>query len=124
MFVEAEGAGREEAHHVHLVDVGKVRSIRRAMKSNRTFSILSDTFKALGDPARSKIIFALSRAELCVCDLSSLLGLSESAVSHHLRVLRNMRLVKHRRAGRMVYYSLDDDHIVRILDELLEHVEE
>ena len=85
---------------------------------------LADTFKVLGDGTRVRILDALSRAELCVCDLSSLLGLQESAVSHQLRLLRGARLVRARRDGRMVFYSLDDQHIVRLFEQGLEHVKE
>ncbi len=85
---------------------------------------LSEVFKVLGDEARTKILYALSRDELCVCDIANILGLSVSTVSHHLRLLRGFRLVKHRRAGRMVFYSLDDHHIVNLIHECLEHIKE
>lgn len=85
---------------------------------------VAETFKVLGDPTRTKIIFALFTAELCVCDLASLLNTTSSAVSHQLRILRNMRLVKYRKEGKMVFYSLDDDHINNLFHECLRHVEE
>lgn len=85
---------------------------------------LAETFKALGDPTRVRILDALSRAELCVCDLATLLGLSESACSHQLRLLRSLRLVRSRRAGRMIFYALDDDHITRLFAQGLEHAAE
>src|SRR5438132_11996234 len=87
-------------------------------------SALAETFKVLGDVTRVRILDALSRAELCVGDLAELLGLSESAVSHQLRLLRGMRLVRPRRDGRLIYYRLDDDHILRLFEQGLEHVEE
>ena len=87
-------------------------------------SALAETFKVLGDVTRVRILDALSRAELCVGDLAELLGLSESAVSHQLRLLRGMRLVRPRRDGRLIFYSLDDHHIVGLLEHGLEHVEE
>ena len=87
-------------------------------------SALAGTFKVLGDPTRVRILDALSRSELCVCDMARLLGLSESAVSHQLRLLRSMRLVRSRREGRMIFYSLDDQHIVRLFEQGLEHVQE
>jgi len=102
----------------------RVRSVQKMMKPDRTMQALAETFKVLGDLTRVKIIFALSRQELCVCDLANLLGLSKSAVSHQLRLLRNMRLVKYRKDGKMVYYSLDDQHIKNLFDEGLRHVEE
>ncbi|MBM7624065.1 ArsR/SmtB family transcription factor [Sporohalobacter salinus] len=83
---------------------------------------LAETFKVLGDPTRIKIINALSNVELCVCDISEHLEMSSSAVSHQLRVLRNLNLVKYRKEGRTVYYSLDDDHILQLFSQCLEHI--
>ena len=85
---------------------------------------LADTFRVLGDPTRVRILDALSGGELCVCDIASLVGISESAVSHQLRLLRGMRLVRPRRAGRLVYYAVDDQHILELLRQALTHVEE
>jgi ArsR family transcriptional regulator len=85
---------------------------------------LAETFKVLGDVTRVRILDALARTELCVNDIAALLGLSESAVSHQLRVLRGMRLVRPRREGRMVFYSLDDQHIVGLFEQGLQHVRE
>lgn len=92
--------------------------------ADATVSALADTFRVLGDPTRVKILDALSAGELCVCDIAELVGISESAVSHQLRLLRGMRLVRPRRAGRLVYYSLDDQHIIELLRQALTHVEE
>lgn len=89
-----------------------------------TAASLAETFKVLGDETRVRLLDALSRSELCVGDLASLLDLSESAVSHQLRLLRNMRLVRSRRAGRQIFYMLDDEHIVRLFRQGLDHVEE
>ena len=85
---------------------------------------LAETFKVLGDLTRVRMLDALSHSELCVGDLAGLLGLTESAVSHQLRLLRSMRLVRSRRAGRMVIYMLDDDHILKLFRQGLDHVEE
>ena len=85
---------------------------------------LAETFKVLGDPTRVRMLDALARAELCVSDLARMLGSSESAVSHQLRLLRNLRLVRPRRSGRMVFYTLDDQHIVKLFAQGLEHVQE
>lgn len=85
---------------------------------------LADTFKALGDPTRVRILIALASAELCVCDLAKLSSLSVSAVSHQLRLLRTHRLVRPRRDGKMMYYSLDDGHVRSLFEEGLRHVEE
>lgn len=109
---------------VEFVDERRVKRVKRAMKSAEATQLLAETFKALGDPTRVKIAFALSREELCVCDLANLLGASESAVSHSLRTLRQLKLVKFRREGKIAYYSLDDDHIRQLLDLGFEHVGE
>ncbi|MBM7867781.1 metalloregulator ArsR/SmtB family transcription factor [Heliobacterium gestii] len=87
-----------------------------------TYQDLAQLFKALGDPSRSRVLHALSFGELCVCDLASLLEISQSAVSHQLRLLRGLRLVKYRKDGKMVYYSLDDEHVRGLLRQGLEHV--
>ncbi|MFQ6110699.1 MAG: ArsR/SmtB family transcription factor [Nitrospinota bacterium] len=108
---------------VEFVDREKVESVRKAMKSERAFYDTAEIFKLLGDSTRTKLLFALSREELCVCDLANLLGLSGSAVSHQLRLLRNMKVVKFRKEGKMVYYSLDDSHILNLFTECLKHVE-
>jgi len=92
--------------------------------SARTVEALADTFRVLGDPTRVRILDALSSGELCVCDIASLVGISESAASHQLRLLRGMRLVRPRRAGRLVYYAVDDQHILELLAQALTHVEE
>ncbi len=85
---------------------------------------LAETFKVLGDVTRVRILDALSRSEMCVGDLAGLLALSESATSHQLRLLRGLHLVRPRRAGQMIFYSLDDHHIVRLFAQGLEHVQE
>jgi len=85
---------------------------------------LAELFKTLGDPTRVRIIDALAQSEFCVCDLAELLGLSQSATSHQLRVLRNSKLVKYRRDGKMVYYSLDDGHVLGLYSQGLEHISE
>ncbi|GAB6139079.1 ArsR/SmtB family transcription factor [Halanaerobaculum tunisiense] len=83
---------------------------------------LAATFKVLSDPTRIRIINALANKELCVCDISELLEMSQSAISHQLRRLRELNLVKYRKEGRIVYYSLDDDHILKLFNQGLEHV--
>ena len=84
---------------------------------------LAELYRALGDGTRVKILYALSLGEFCVCDISSLLGMSPSAISHQLRILRSMRLVKNRRSGRVIYYSLDDEHVLNLFEEGLKHIE-
>lgn len=89
-----------------------------------TVGALSDIFKVLGDPTRVRILDVLSRGERCVMDLAHLLGLTESAVSHQLRLLRSTRIVRSRRDGRMIFYSLDDKHVLTLFRQGLRHVEE
>ena len=106
------------------IDLARVRKIRSELVAPENVQGLADTFSALGDPTRVRILDALSHGELCVCDLAAVLGLSQSAVSHQLRLLRGIRLVKPRREGRIVFYSLDDQHIMYIFKQTLQHVEE
>jgi DNA-binding transcriptional ArsR family regulator len=106
------------------IDLARVRKIRTALVQPGAVQGLADTFSALGDPTRVRILDALSHGELCVCDLAAVLSLSQSAVSHQLRLLRGLRLVKPRRDGRVVFYSLDDQHIIAIFKQTLQHVEE
>lgn len=100
------------------------KTVLEGLKEKEMFVLLAETFQALGDTSRIQIIWALSKAELCVGDLATLLGMSQPAVSHHLRTLRNLHLVKVRRDGRTSFYSLDDDHIERLLIEGIKHVED
>ena len=85
---------------------------------------LAETFRMLGDPTRVRILDVLADGELCVCDIAQVVGMSESAVSHQLRLLRSTRIVRPRRAGRQVYYSLDDQHIIDLFRQGLRHVTE
>lgn len=85
---------------------------------------LAELFKVFGDPTRIRILYALSAGELCVCDIASVLNMSQSAISHQLRVLKQIQLVKFRRKGKTVYYSLADSHVETILNQGLEHVQE
>ncbi len=110
--------------HIHTVNPKTVSAVKRRMRPDETMVRLADTFNALGDPARAKILYALAQEELCVCDLAEVVGVTESAVSHQLRVLRALGLVKYRRDGRVVYYSLADDHVRALLAQGLEHAEE
>lgn len=94
------------------------------MKDTDVVARAADTFKVLGDPTRLRLVHALSREELCVCDLAMLLEQSQSTVSHSLRSLRQMRLVRYRKVGKIAYYSLDDHHIARLVRLAFQHVEE
>jgi ArsR family transcriptional regulator, lead/cadmium/zinc/bismuth-responsive transcriptional repressor len=101
-----------------------IQMTKASLLADSSASSLAETFKVLGDVTRVRILDALSRTELCVGDIAQLLGLSESAVSHQLRLLRDQRLVRPRRAGQMIFYSLDDHHIVKLFAQGLEHVQE
>jgi DNA-binding transcriptional ArsR family regulator len=118
------GAGRRGAAGVKTLYVNpvSVRAARGAMPEDRMVRALAETFAALSDPTRVRIISALGGQELCVLDLARLLGLTGSAVSHQLRLLRGQRLVKYRKEGRIAYYSLDDDHIRNLMNECTRHV--
>lgn len=113
-----------DACEILFIDEQKVKNVQKTMKRAAAVTTLAETFKILGDPTRIKIAFALSKEELCVCDIANLLGVSQSAVSHSLRTLRQMQLVKFRKEGKIAYYSLDDQHISNLLEEGFRHVEE
>lgn len=85
---------------------------------------LAETFRTLGDPTRVRMLDALAHGERCVTELAGLIGMSESAVSHQLRLLRNLRVVKSRREGRLVFYAMDDRHILTLFRQGLRHVQE
>jgi ArsR family transcriptional regulator, lead/cadmium/zinc/bismuth-responsive transcriptional repressor len=113
-----------EACDVFFADPEKVARIRAGLMAAPEVGALAETFRVLGDPTRVRILDALAAAELCVCDLATLLGLTESAVSHQLRLLRTTRVVRARREGRMDYYALDDQHVTGLFEQGLQHVEE
>jgi len=118
-----KNSDQTDACTVFAVNKDKVNKVKKIMKSEDVIIRLAETFSALSDPTRAKIIFALQHEELCVCDLAHLIGLSTSAISHQLRFLRNLRIVKYRKEGKMVYYSLADKHIETLFKQGLEHVE-
>jgi len=101
-----------------------VATVRESMMKKEVLQDLAELFKALGDHTRVKILNALYHSELCVCDLTAILDMNQSAVSHQLRVLRAGKIVKSRKDGKNVYYSLDDKHIFKLLDLGSEHVRE
>ncbi|MFQ5510260.1 MAG: ArsR/SmtB family transcription factor [Candidatus Krumholzibacteriia bacterium] len=109
---------------VPFVDEVRVAAVRAVMKPQAVFHSMAEIFKALSDPTRVRILYALSVRELCVCDLANLLGRSSSSISHQLRLLRHMKLVRFRKAGKSTYYSLDDEHIHNLFREGLKHAEE
>jgi ArsR family transcriptional regulator len=106
-----------------FIDEEKVRLAQAHLVDGLSATRLAEVFKTLSDPSRVRIISALAHAELCVYDLAAALGMSQSAVSHQLRSLREMRLVRFRKQGRHVFYQLDDEHIRDLFQHGLEHVE-
>ena len=98
--------------------------VKADMPADELLQDLGDLFKVFGDTTRIKIMYALYEDEMCVCAIADLLGMTQSAISHQLRVLKQMDLVKNRREGKTIYYSLADDHIAGILDMGLEHIQE
>ena len=107
-----------------VIHEDKVNRAREASLSAEITENICQTFKALGDNTRLKILWALAKQEMCVCDLAAMLDVSESAVSHQLRLLRTLRLVTNRRQGTILYYSLADDHVSQLIQVALEHVNE
>ncbi len=101
-----------------------VNKVRINMPEEEKLYELAGLFKVLGDSTRVRILSALFQAEMCVCDISALLDMTQSAISHQLRVLKQARLVKNRRDGKVIYYSLDDEHVMRIFDQGLNHINE
>ena len=109
---------------LRIVHADRVKTARREASSEDELQQLATIYRVLGDPSRLKIVMALRREEMCVCDLAALTGISESAVSHQLRRLKDLSLVKTRRDGQVMYYTLDDKHVVLLLDIGLRHVRE
>lgn len=108
----------------NIIHEDVVNEVRERMLEGDTIRSLAEFFKVFGDPTRLNILYALSISEMCVCDLAALLSMSQSAISHQLKVLRQSRLIRFRRDGKVVYYSLDDGHIRQVFDQGLAHVNE
>lgn len=107
-----------------LIHPEKIKKAKVVLEEEETLYDAADFFKIFGDSTRLKILCALQAGELCVCDLSTITKTSQSAMSHQLRVLRNIKVVKARKVGKEVFYSLDDEHISSILHQGLEHIKE
>ncbi len=105
-----------------VIHEDKVNAVRKTFPADEILFDLSDFYKIFGDTTRVKILYALDKSELCVCDISALLGMSVSAVSHQLRTLREADLVRQNRQGKIVYYSLADEHVKSILECGIEHI--
>jgi DNA-binding transcriptional ArsR family regulator len=114
----------ENGCRIRVVHLDRVKRARKQAVPEPETERLALTYKVLGDPTRLKIIFALAEGEMCVCDLAAYLGLSESAVSHQLRRMREQSVVRSRREGQVLYYTLDDEHVADLLTIGLEHVRE
>lgn len=114
----------EDKCRCRTIHLQAVEEARAASLSVNEFEKLAQMFKILADPSRLRILFALERREMCVCDLAALLEITESAVSHQLRFLRNVNLVKNRREGTVLYYRLVDDHVKILTDVGLSHIRE
>ena len=113
---------KKDICEVNCIHVDVVEKVQKEMISPEEAQELADIFKILSSPTRIKILHALFQSEMCVCDIVAALGFTQSAVSHQLRLLRANRLVKFRQVGKVVYYSLDDDHIEKLFVAGLEHV--
>lgn len=109
---------------VTIIHEDTVNKVKNCMPDEESLYYLAETFKILSDVTRIKILYALLYSDMCVCDISALLNMTQSAISHQLRVLKQARLVKYRREGKAVYYSLDDEHIKSIFDQALVHINE
>lgn len=120
MMLQREPGG--DTCEVRCVHPERVRGGLSHLLPGGEYRALANTFQALADPSRAKIVYSLLHQELCTCDLAAIVGVSESAVSQHLKVLRHLRLIKSRRDGKVIYHSLDDAHISVLLKVCLEHV--
>lgn len=110
-----------EVNIIHNETVNKVKNI---IPEDEMIYDLAEFFKVFADSTRMKIIYALMEEELCVCDIAAIVGTTQSAISHQLRILKQSKLVKYRKDGKVVYYSLDDEHISEIVKKGSEHIEE
>ncbi|MCX6347559.1 MAG: metalloregulator ArsR/SmtB family transcription factor, partial [Actinobacteria bacterium] len=109
---------------INVIHEDIIKKVSNLMPDDKKLYELSELFKVLGDTTRVKIIYALFESEMCVCDISALFNMNQSAISHQLRTLKQARLVKFRRDGKVVYYSLDDEHVKLLFDYGLIHVKE
>lgn len=106
----------------HETDEISLKEMKNEMENDEEIKALSNIFKALSDPTRLKIIYILSKSSFCVCDIAEILNMTQSAISHQLRILRDLKLVKFKREGKLVIYSLDDDHVLQLFEQGLDHV--
>lgn len=116
--------GADDLCEVRCIDQDKVERAQAVMPAAEDIAALAETFRVLGDPTRLRLVRALMAEELCVCDLATLLGLSQPTVSHSLRALRQLRLVRYRKVGKVAYYAIDDEHVHQIVGTGFAHVAE
>ena len=114
----------EDICEINIIHQDKVDEVKNTMPEDGLIYDLAELFKVFADSTRMKIIYALMENELCVCDIASIVGTTQSAISHQLRILKQSKLVKYRKEGKVVYYSLDDEHILEIVKKGREHIEE
>lgn len=106
----------------NIIHKEAVANVLNKLPSTTTFENLAKLFKLIGDPTRCRILFALDNEEMCVCDIANVLKMTKSAVAHQLRLLRQSQIVKTRKSGKEVYYTLDDEHIQKLFEIALEHI--
>ena len=123
-IIKETGAETEGTDVTGAEDAAKIKEVTDALPDEDTLDELEELFKIFGDSTRIKILYALHIKEMCVMDISIALGMSQSAISHQLRVLRQTRLIRSRRDGKNIYYSLADEHVHTIISMGLEHIEE
>ena len=114
----------EDGCRVRVIHIDRIEKARKELIPEKDLEKLSHIYKVMGDGTRLKIVMALRNVEMCVCDLAAFLGLTESAISHQLRRFKDLALVKSRRDGQVIYYSLDDEHVAELLNVGLAHVAE
>lgn len=114
----------EELFNCNIMHIDTVKQVKEKMPKDEIIFDVAELFKMFGDSTRIKIICALIEAELCVCDIANITGSTVSAISHQLRILKQAKLVKYRKEGKVVYYSLDDEHVKQIYEKGREHIEE
>lgn len=114
----------EDICEINIIHQDKVDEVKKIMPEDGLIYDLAELFKVFADSTRMKIIYALMKGELCVCDIAWVVGTTQSAISHQLRILKQAKLVKYRKEGKVVYYSLDDEHISEIVKKGREHIEE
>lgn len=114
----------EEMCEINIIHEDKVNNAKKTMPQDDLIYDLAEFFKVFADSTRMKIIYALMEDELCVCDIAAIVGTTQSAISHQLRILKQTKLVKYKKEGKVVYYSLDDEHISEIVKKGREHIEE